>query len=146
MLIGVNDRSQITNEKFHDDEDFLDILVKPKANQVQKHNIDIQCKKNIQNADLICIFGSSIGETDKMWWELIGDTLLNKANSRIIIFSKGEIILNIQSQKIGRKERKIRNLFLNRTSLNDKQKTSITNKIFIGYNTKMFNLRQSEKK
>jgi len=144
MLIGVNERLQITNEKFHDD-DFLDILVKPKANQVQKHNIDIQCKENIQNADLICIFGSSIGEIDKMWWKLIGDTLSNKVHFRIIIFSKGKIIPNIESHKIGRKEREIKNLFLNRTSLNDKQKDSIINRIFIGYNTEMFNLNQNKK-
>lgn len=136
MVIGVNDKSQIKNESFHDNQDILESIVKSDCNRANRNNIDRQFTNKINSANLICIFGSSIGDTDNKWWELIGERL--KSDCHLIIFSKGaEIPPRIRHMQ-ARAERTIRNSFLNKTKLSEKEMESAEEKIFIGLNTGMF--------
>lgn len=136
MVMGVNDVSQISNKSFHENQNILDAFVKFHCNQVQKHTLDNWCKGQIVNANLICIFGSSIGDTDNMWWELIGEQL--KKDIKLIIFEKGEIIPQRRPYKKGNIERAKKNYFLEKTKLDEKDKKNAIGKIFIGINTNMF--------
>ena len=138
MVMGVNDKSQISNTEFHTNLDILETLVKNDCNRIIKDNIDITCKNLISNAELICIFGCSIGDSDKLWWELIGEQIKKQAS--LIIFEKGEKIPTRRMHKIGRRERKIREYFLSKTNLENAEKEKLKNKIFIGINTKIFNV------
>lgn len=138
MVMGVNDVSQISNTDFHDNIEVLEALVKSDCNQAQKHRIDDWCKKQISSADLICIFGCSIGDTDNLWWELLGERL--KHECRIIIFTKGDIIPPRRPQKGRIAERKWKKYFLDKTKLDDKEKSIADGKIFIGVNTNMFDI------
>ncbi|WP_321437696.1 AbiH family protein [uncultured Bacteroides sp.] len=88
ILLGVNDVSQINNESFHQNIDILELLVKPQTNAMLKQGIETECKAMLNNSNLICLFGLSIGETDKIWWEHIGNQL-NK-DCKIIYFVKEE--------------------------------------------------------
>ncbi len=136
MVIGVNDKSQIENESFHDNRDILESIVKSECNRANRNNIDRQFTNKIKSANLICIFGSSIGDTDNKWWELIGERL--KYDCHLIIFSKGaEIPPRIRHMQ-ARAERRIRNDFLNKTNLSEKEMEAVEGKIFIGLNTGMF--------
>lgn len=138
MVMGVNDLSQVANTKFHSNQDILETLVKNDCNKVLKHNIDNKCKRLISAANLICIFGCSIGDTDKLWWELIGNQLKQQAS--IIIFEKGEKIPARRMHLIGRRERKIRDYFLSKTNLTKEEKEKVNDNIFVAINTKMFDL------
>lgn len=136
MVIGVNDKSQIKNEEFRDNLDILEQIVKTDCNKANRNNIDRQFTNKINSANLICIFGSSIGDTDNKWWELIGERL--KSDCNLIIFSKGaEIPPRIRHMQ-ARAERTIRNFFLDKTNLTEKEMENIKEKIFIGLNTGMF--------
>ena len=75
MIMGVNDISQIKNQSFHNNQDILDALVKPNCNKVNKTTIDDLCNSQITRAKVICIFGSSIGDTDNYWWHSIGEQI-----------------------------------------------------------------------
>lgn len=145
MVIGVNDKSQIKNESFRENQDILEQIVKSECNRANRNNIDRQFTNKINSANLICIFGSSIGDTDNKWWELIGERL--KSDCRIIIFSKGaEIPPRIRHMQ-ARAERTIRNDFLNKTNLSEKEMETVENKIFIGLNSGMFNgIKKTKKK
>lgn len=136
MIMGVNDKSQIINPSFHDNQDILETLIKSQCNKAQKHTIDDLCVQQINEANLICIFGSSIGETDNMWWEIIGERL--KKDCQTIIFTKCEDIDPRISYVKARKERALKRLFLTRTKLSEEDKLSIEDKIYVGVNTKMF--------
>ena len=138
MVMGVNDVSQIRNKSFHKNRDIIEALVKPMCNQAQKHTIDGLCKQQINSANLICIFGSSIGETDNMWWELIGNQL--KRDCSIIIYDKGEEIALRRAYKKGRREREIKDFFIKKTKLTEEEKKKALNNIYIGINTDMFNI------
>jgi hypothetical protein len=137
MVIGVNDKTQIKNESFRENRDILEQIVKSDCNQANRNNINRQFTNKINSANLICIFGSSIGDTDNKWWELIGKRLKN-TDCQLIIFSKGsEIPARIRHMQ-ARAERTIRNYFLNKTNLNEIEMELIEEKIFIGLNSGMF--------
>ena len=138
IVLGVNDISQIANESFHEDLNILETLVKPTCNQVQKHKIDTQCKGLISNANLICLFGSSIGDTDSMWWELVGQRLLS-SNARLIIFHHTTEVIPQQMPQIKSEiGRRVISLFAKMAKLNDEEIKRIGDRIIVGVNTGIF--------
>lgn len=139
MVMGVNDVSQISNNSFLENQNVLNALVKTNCNKVQKHTLDNWCKNQIERANLICIFGSSIGDTDNIWWELIGEQL--KKDIKLIIFEKGQMIPSRRSYKKASIEREKKNYFLDKTKLDEKEKKSAIGKIFIGINSNMFDIK-----
>ena len=142
MVMGVNDVSQISNTEFHSNQDILETLVKNDCNKVLKHNIDDKCKKLLAATNLICIFGCSLGDTDKLWWELIGDKL--KSQSSLIIFEKGEEIIPRRRHLNGRKERIIKEKFLSKTNLTKEEKDKVVDNIFVSINTNIFDVIKKE--
>lgn len=138
MIMGVNDISQIGNNVFHDDLDVLEAFVKHKCNEVCGHTIDKKCEQLINSANLICIFGSSLGDTDKLWWDLIAKKLI-KNDCKLIIFEKVDDIPLRQEYKKERIRREKKNIFLSKTTLTEEEKEIAREHIFIGVNTSLFN-------
>lgn len=85
FLMGVNDSSQIANSAFSTNLDICDFLVKPRVNQNLGQSFDSFALDLIGNANLIIVFGMSIGETDKLWWKQVAERL-KAPNVRMIIF------------------------------------------------------------
>ena len=137
MVLGVNDVSQLKNKEFHNNIDVLEAIIKEKCNKAYRHTIDNQFTTKIQQANLICIFGSSIGDTDNMWWKLIGQKLINEIP--IIIFTKGEELISARiGYKNNRTERKMRKYFLNKTKLSDEEKEKFGNNIYVVIDSPIF--------
>lgn len=144
MVLGVNDSSQITNDILSSDAEVLEAFVKSECNKIQKHLIDQDCKELINKSNLICLFGLSLGDTDKIWWEFIGERL--KSNEcRLIIFSKGDEIKPIHNWKKGSMERKIKQYFLSKTNLTTEEVEEVESRIYVGYNTGIFNIKLEKK-
>lgn len=137
-ILGVNDISQVGKDEFHNNQEVLHALIKPSANLALRHNVDKICENYVRNANLICIFGSSLGETDNYWWKLIGSQLRN--NARIIILMKGEEISRRLGYKALRSKRLIKDLFLSKTDMTDAEKLDLQNNIYVGINTNIFSL------
>lgn len=137
-VMGVNDISQIKKQDFHENQEVLEALVKTKCNRAQRHNVDKICEEYVNNAHLICVFGSSLGDTDNYWWQLIGEQL--RRDSRVIIFSKGEEVKKRFGQKIVRTERAVKKLFLDKTNLKQEEKDLYDKNVYIGINTDMFDI------
>lgn len=72
MLLGVNDESQIANEMFRDDPEIRDEFIKPEINEGCMNTRNETFEEWIKAADVIVLFGVSIGETDSKWWHAIG--------------------------------------------------------------------------
>lgn len=138
IVLGLNDLSQIDNVDLHDKEEIIETLIKTKCNQVQRHNVDKRCEGLVEEADLICIFGSSIGDTDNHWWKLMGDQL--RRGCRIIIFSRGENIQERFGQKAARSKRSIKSLFLKKTDLTSDEMKQFEGNVYVGMNTLLFNI------
>jgi hypothetical protein len=137
-VMGVNDVSQIANPSFQTNQDIVEAIVKPDSNKALGHTNDNRCIQQISQANLICIFGSSIGDTDKIWWELIGNQL--KKDCQLIIFNKGAEIDPRTGYLKPRLERVAKDNFLARTLLKDEEKKKYKDKIYVGINTTMFDI------
>lgn len=138
ILVGVNDKSQIANEQFKKSQTALDLLVKPQSNRVIGSEIDSTCVNKIKEANLICLFGLSLGDSDKYWWEQLGEQL-KRNDFRLIYFVKGDE-LPIK-HLIGGKIEECKKYLLSKTTLSDTEKETAKEKIFIGYNTDIFTLQ-----
>jgi hypothetical protein len=137
ILLGVNDASQIENESFRKSIDFIDIMVKPQANSGLGDEIDIECISLLQKANMVCIFGSSIGDTDKMWWELLGEQLMKRNNCRVIYFVQ-ENDMKYRKNFLSMKIRSYQDSILLKMNIAPQEKNLFEDKIWVGYNTEMF--------
>jgi hypothetical protein len=72
MVMGVNDPSQIANTSLNSDEDIIEEFIKPEYNDACMNNKNSVCESLIDKADIIVLYGTSLGLSDKKWWKYIG--------------------------------------------------------------------------
>jgi len=89
MILGVNDIRQIKNSSLHSLEK-LSTYIKPIANDELENHRNTDAIKLINEADIYCIFGMSLGNTDKKWWLEIGMQLEKIPNKQLIIYAYDE--------------------------------------------------------
>ena len=80
LILGVNDSSQLSNESFRGDVTIESMLVKPTTTYQKEDMIDSACETLISKSDIICLYGCSMGLSDKKWWKLIADHLMNSSS------------------------------------------------------------------
>ena len=141
MIMGVNDPSQIKNRELANDPDIVETLVKPLQNENIGTVNDALLTATIQNSDIICIYGMSIGNTDKKWWDMISKWLLNKkTNILIILVHDKEYNVRIPHNITIRKKAALNN-FLEKSSLREDRKFEISERIFIDFNKDIFAMK-----
>lgn len=115
IIIGVDHPGQIKNDEFRKNEDIKDIMIKIDSNESMKETRHMECERFIANANVIVLFGVSLGETDARWWKLIGQNLKRRKNLAIIqhLYNPGAINPT-QRQKIRQLERKQQKYLLQR--------------------------------
>lgn len=133
FVMGVDNAEQIENKQFRS-HGLLRTVVKPLNNSDGKELIDVQCKSQIDKADIICIFGMSLGETDMTWWQYIGKSILNRQIRLLLFWKDNYQISNRFQDELADKHDEIRDLFLSRTDLNEEQKKSISSRIYVVLN------------
>ena len=79
MILGVNDLKQILNTEFHNIEK-VNRYIKPNVNDLLENQRNTDAMKLIEEAVIYCIFGMSIGKTDKKWWIEICKQLIIQKN------------------------------------------------------------------
>lgn len=89
MVLGVSDETQIANLKCFKayDEYYLAQLIKSQTDLINEENTYNQTLKILDSSNLIYVYGMSLGETDKFWWERICKLLVMKETLRVIIHS-----------------------------------------------------------
>lgn len=140
-ILGINDPSQILNEKLRQNTDVQEYLIKPRINSVLGHLIDRKARNSIENANLICIYGLSLGKTDKHWWEIVGNRLL--AGVTVILFSYDKDFKNIFPRKLGKYKREWRMRLCEATKIPDNKIETVMNRIIIAPNTSIFNIKNN---
>lgn len=129
-LIGLNDKSQIANPDLREIVEVQEYLIKPLLNKMQGHRIDSDTLQIINNADVICVYGLSIGTTDALWWDTIAQTLLTR-EARLLFYAYDDEVLPYRPQLINRMKRRWKETFLHSTKLTDDERKRICNKIFV---------------
>lgn len=85
MVMGVNDSNQISNLGFNTDIDVMEEFVKPEYNDACLNNMNGIGEKLILDADIIVLYGTSLGLSDDKWWKLIGKRM-QSANFPLLVF------------------------------------------------------------
>lgn len=135
MVFGVNDDSQIAKPEIFNCENgdlYKSTIIKVQTNESYLENTDVKARQIIENSHLIYVFGMSIGDTDKLWWDRIC-TWLSATSERHLILHKYSMpektVVHIE-YKIA--ERAARKDFTRHSSrLNDAQKEAIEGRIHI---------------
>lgn len=147
MIMGVNDSSQIINQDFANDEDIIREIVKPQQNSDVRANYEKEVIDIINLSKIICIYGMSIGDTDKKWWSLIAKWLATSEKHALIILKYDKKYNKrfpfVQNRFID----SVINKFLELSEQPEEIQSVIRSRIFVGMNHNVFemNLRKPEK-
>lgn len=79
IVMGVSDAEQISNVTFRHNRDIREEFIKPDYNDACLNARNASFEDLINSADVIVLFGTSLGKTDRKWWKLIGERLLDKS-------------------------------------------------------------------
>lgn len=134
MIFGVNDETQISKNDVFDCENgdlSKGLLIKQNANASYLENTDTKVAKIVEDSHIIYIYGMSIGQTDKLWWDRICKWL-NAGNDRHLIIQKYEApTKGVFPIKYQRFERGCRKEFTQYSSLDEGKKGNIESRIHI---------------
>lgn len=133
IIIGVDNKNQIANEQFSNNEDIKDLLVKEQSNLAMKNTYHQTCEEFIKQAHLIIIYGVSFGETDIRWWKLIGEQIKNRFYLSIILYPyMPTAIPKTKKQMLGKIEREKRNWLMDKMMIKKEDcPKDINDRIFI---------------
>lgn len=137
-ILGINDPSQILNEKLRQNTDVQEYLVKPRINSILGHLIDRKARNSIEKANLICIYGLSLGKTDSHWWEIVGSRLL--AGVTVILFAYDKDFKNIFPRKLGKYKREWRKRLCDAAKIPENKRDTVVNRLIVAPNTPVFDI------
>ena len=86
MVMGVADETQIANKTLAGNIDAAELLMKPKYITARRDYVWKRCYECISRADIIVLYGLSIGETDKNWWTKVVERINSDGNVRVIAY------------------------------------------------------------
>jgi hypothetical protein len=134
LILGVDNANQIANKELSKDED-IQWMIKPYVNnELGEHN-DIEAKKLIDRSSIICVFGMSIGETDKTWWDYILTWLKSNISNHLVIFFYNDKIDETNPRTIIDNKKEVKNkLFSVVGNIQDAERKQYENRIHIPSN------------
>ena len=140
IIIGVDNEKQIENEKFRMNDNVKDLLVKIQSNHAMKFLKHEYCENFIKNANLIILYGTSLGYTDLRWWNLIGNELNRRNNIAIIQHLYHPIeIKPTRRQLLAQIERNYQNTLMRKLGIKQEEFSErLTNRLFFTVNSNIF--------
>lgn len=142
LILGVNDTTQITNQKFRENLLYRQFLVKEEANKRFGNNKIRIVRNYIDSSVVICIFGMSLGVTDKMWWNYISKWLQSSDKRRLIIFSKPDQDMpRLTKHRLFTSENIVLENFKANSGINEDEWNKIRRRIFIKFDSGLFDFK-----
>jgi len=133
MVFGVNDTTQIEDSSIFNGygEEFINSIIKQKANEINRENIDQKAFEILTSSDIIYVYGMSIGITDKLWWERICQLMKEKNNLHLIIHVFDAPKPRLSMRPVITFEKQKRKEFTSFVDLDEKEIENITKRIHI---------------
>lgn len=130
IILGINDEEQCHKNT---PDDVKREIIKSQLNTDNSKGDMDRATIIVNSSDVIVILGMSLGNTDKMWWELIGKKMLQE-DLHVVIFWYEEKFEKGAGPKFNRKRREIESLFLKRLSLKEDELNKVKKNIFVCIN------------
>lgn len=147
MIMGVNDISQIDNEQLRKLTYAKDALVKPNNNHSYGVGHTNMCDSLIHGAQLICCYGLSFGDTDKLWWQKICGELKKRPELIVVMFTHENKAINFANS--GHKKenmmRQKKDFFLSQGGVDVSERLGLIDRIFVSINDPIFNIRVDDR-
>lgn len=148
MVLGVNDEEQIANKEFNKNTLYRQLLIKEETNRRFDRGKVEEAHHIIDDSIVICVFGMSIGRTDKMWWQYICEWLENSENHFLIIYVKADKAS--EGKRIGKRtlfrwQDEMLNRLKNNADMPDEEWERIRNRIYVECKTDLFNFKIVDK-
>lgn len=139
VILGVDSVNQITNSAFHSTYSIFNGIVKPNLLKEYASGIDTQCISTIEEADVIILFGVSMGLSDASWWRNLGRIV--KGNGKRIIYCPYESPEDFvyTSRAIVSRIHNLILFFLNKLDLSVSQYDEMYSKVYPVRKNQMFN-------
>jgi len=131
FILGVDNIEQIENTELSVDENFQWRIVKPIINEELGENSDIRAKKMIDNSSVICIFGMSIGATDKTWWDCVYNWLKANISRQLVIFYYAKEFDMTNPGAIVSRKKEVQDLFFTVVGADGNDRKKCENRIHI---------------
>lgn len=88
ILVGVDRLDQIEGISIRESDELSLALTKPLLNHACMDERDLAAMNLIREADIICVYGMSLGESDLTWWEEIGNWLCRKPEEKLFVIAR----------------------------------------------------------
>lgn len=138
--MGVDNREQINNVELSGTTWFCQRLVKPEINSRAGYLIDDEVKKLINDSGIICIYGMSLGETDKTWWVQIANWIVG-SDRRLIIFARRDSSTDTSTHSgMFDREDDVIDHFFDVAGVNGPVRESLRKKIYVIINADLFDI------
>lgn len=135
IFVGVNDESQIANERIRDVAGVRDLLIKSQSDNACGKTTYKTGQNLIEKANLIIIYGVSLGETDKNWWNLIGSQMKSRNDVAVIYYAyEPNKITPTQMQMLAEMEREYTNKLHQKFGTNDE----VEDRYFFVFNSSIY--------
>lgn len=147
MIFGVNDTSQIENKDLRKLIFATDALVKSDCNHTYGDGHTNACANVISQAQLLCCYGLSLGDTDKLWWNRICDTLRRNVDMIVILylFMKDNINYSNNGHKLQQKRREFAEKLLVQGGIAESERNMLSARIYVSINDPIFNIHINER-
>lgn len=147
MIMGVNDASQIENDQLRKLTYATDVLVKADNNHTYGVGHTNMCDNLIENAQLICCYGLSFGDTDKLWWRKVCDEMRKRSDVLLIIYTHQEKAIDFANNgpKKENQMRQKRDFFLRQGGVDESERMGLAQRIFVSINDPIFNIQVDDR-
>ena len=129
-LLGVDNVRQVIRESFLTNEELKGLLIKPYINDISDKYEVKRAKELIDESELICFYGVSLGDSDISWWVIIGEWLKAQPSRKIVIFKYYEGLL-AERWDVTNVIDKTRKHFAAKAGLSDKEYDNQKHKILV---------------
>ena len=147
-LLGVDNVAQIANQELLQVPDFKEIMIKPLSVIAAGERWHSEAEEIIRKSRIIGIFGMSLGDSDKRWWNTIVNWLKeNKSRHLIIYWYTSTPPDNISLRKTLGETAKAKAALYKHVELSYDEKEAMDSQIHVAINTTdVLNFRLEKKK
>ena len=111
-----------------------------------EENTDEKAHQLLRNSDVIYVYGMSIGETDKLWWERICQVMKEKQYLQLILHKHDAIERSLTGRKYATYIKEERQKFVSFSDYSDEVKDEIMSRIYIDTSNIFIELKDLVKK
>lgn len=142
LVMGVNDEEQIANQAFRSNRDVQEDFIKPEYNRACLNGKNASFESLINQADVVVLFGTSLGETDRKWWRIIGKHVIRENRELAVLYfvhdNKKDIVRHPNRRLRWTEE--YQEKILRALEIPTEKKEKALQHIFIGINKELFSL------